>query len=230
MSHRRQQASSKAAAATTAVADLLGAGMKCHQAGRLADAEAYYRQVLTVEPNDADALNMLGVVAQQVGRSELAVGLIRQAIRNNGSNPAYFYNLGHVLREQGKVEEVISAIRRAIGIKPDIAERHFSLGMAVRVVTLRGDRHAGRIGTSLLTQIGLTDLIADSIEAYVAISVALAGDPTRLADLRRLLRPRIATSSLCDATAFARKVEEAYRTMWARWCAAPALPSREAAR
>jgi protein O-GlcNAc transferase len=127
MSHRRQQVSSKTAA-TTAVVDLFGAGMKCHQAGRLADAEAYYRRVLTVEPSHADALNMLGVVAQQVGRSELAIELIRQAIRSNGSNPAYFHNLGHVLREQGKVEEAISAIRRAIGIKPDIAEGHFSLG------------------------------------------------------------------------------------------------------
>jgi Flp pilus assembly protein TadD len=93
MSHRRQQASSKTAAATPAVVDLFGAGMKCHQAGRLADAEAYYRRVLTVEPNHADALNMLGVVAQQVGRSEFAIELIRQAIRSNGSKPAYFYNL-----------------------------------------------------------------------------------------------------------------------------------------
>jgi protein O-GlcNAc transferase len=96
-----------------------------------------------------------------------------------------------------------------------------ALWMGVPVVTLRGDRHAGRVGASLLTQIGLTDLIADSIEAYVEMAVALAGDPARLADLRHSLRPRMAASSLCDAAGFARKVEDAYRTMWARWCAAP---------
>jgi protein O-GlcNAc transferase len=100
-----------------------------------------------------------------------------------------------------------------------------ALWMGVPVVTLRGDRHAGRVGASLLTQIGVTDLIADSIEAYVEMAVALAGDPTRLADLRRSLRPRMAASSLCDTAGFGRKVEDAYRTMWARWCAAPALPS-----
>ena len=52
-----------------------------------------------------------------------------------------------------------------------------ALWMGVPVVTLRGDRHAGRVGASLLTQLGLTDLIAGSIEEYVEIAVALAGDP-----------------------------------------------------
>jgi protein O-GlcNAc transferase len=93
-----------------------------------------------------------------------------------------------------------------------------ALSMGVPVVTLRGDRHAGRVGASLLTQIGSTDLIADSVEAYVTTAAALAGDPARLADLRHSLRPQIAASSLCDAPGFARKVGEAYRAMWARWC------------
>ena len=94
--------------------------------------------------------------------------------------------------------------------------------MGVPVVTLRGDRHAGRVGASLLSQIGLTDLIADSVEEYVEIAVALAGDPERLDDLRRSLRPRLAASPLCDGRAFARKIEAAFRHMWQRWCGAPA--------
>ena len=94
--------------------------------------------------------------------------------------------------------------------------------MGVPVVTLRGDRHAGRVGASLLTQLGLTDLIAGSIEEYVEIAVALAGDPARLADLRRSLRPRMEASELCDAAAFARKIEAAYRTVWKDWCRQPA--------
>jgi protein O-GlcNAc transferase len=95
-----------------------------------------------------------------------------------------------------------------------------ALWMGVPVVALRGDRHASRVGASLLTQIGLTDLIADSIGAYVEIAVALASDPARLADLRHSLRRRMAASSLCDAGGFARKTEHAYRTMWQRWCEA----------
>jgi protein O-GlcNAc transferase len=94
-----------------------------------------------------------------------------------------------------------------------------ALWMGVPVVTLRGDRHAGRVGASLLTRIGLSDLIADSTEAYVETAVALAGDHARLSELRLSLRPRMAASPLCDAPAFARKVEHAYRTMWQHWCA-----------
>ena len=55
-----------------------------------------------------------------------------------------------------------------------------ALWMGVPVVTLRGDRHAGRVGASLLTQIGLTDLIANSVEEYVEIAAALARNPARL--------------------------------------------------
>jgi protein O-GlcNAc transferase len=96
-----------------------------------------------------------------------------------------------------------------------------ALWMGVPVVTLRGDRHVGRVGASLLTQIGMSNLIADSVEAYVETAVALAGDPARLSELRHSLRPRMAASPLCDAPAFARKIEHAHRTMWQRWCAAP---------
>jgi protein O-GlcNAc transferase len=96
-----------------------------------------------------------------------------------------------------------------------------ALWMGVPVVALRGDRHASRVGASLLTQIGLTDLIADSVGAYVETAVALAGNPARLADLRHSLRPRMAASPLCDAAGFARKIEQAYRTMWQRRCEAP---------
>jgi predicted O-linked N-acetylglucosamine transferase (SPINDLY family) len=95
-----------------------------------------------------------------------------------------------------------------------------ALWMGVPVVTLRGDRHAGRVGASLLSQIGLTDLIADSVEEYVEIALALACNPGRLDELRRSLRPRMAASPLCDGRAFARKMEAAFRAMWQDWCAA----------
>src|SRR5262245_15444674 len=67
-----------------------------------------------------------------------------------------------------------------------------ALWMGVPVITLRGHRHAGRVGASLLTQVGLTDLIADSIEQYVEIGVAFADKPGRLDELHRILRSRVA--------------------------------------
>jgi predicted O-linked N-acetylglucosamine transferase (SPINDLY family) len=95
-----------------------------------------------------------------------------------------------------------------------------ALWMGVPVVTLRGDRHAARVGASLLTQIALTDLIANSVEEYAEISLALACNPGRLDELRGSLRPRMAASPLCDGAAFARKIEGAFDTMWQHWCKA----------
>jgi protein O-GlcNAc transferase len=97
-----------------------------------------------------------------------------------------------------------------------------ALWMGVPVVTLRGDRHAGRMGASLLGQIGTGEWIAGSAEDYVAIAAGLAADPHRLKELRRSLRSIMAASPLCDANGFARKMEAAYREMWRRWCGARA--------
>jgi predicted O-linked N-acetylglucosamine transferase (SPINDLY family) len=92
-----------------------------------------------------------------------------------------------------------------------------TLWMGVPLVTLAGQAHAGRVGASLLTRVGLEDLIAEDTDGYVRIAAALAADPARLAELRSSLRGRMAASPLCDAPAFARKIEAAYRTMWRRW-------------
>jgi predicted O-linked N-acetylglucosamine transferase (SPINDLY family) len=96
-----------------------------------------------------------------------------------------------------------------------------ALWMGVPVVTLRGDRHAGRVGASLLSQIGLTDWIANSVEEYLKIAVTLARNPGVLDEFRHSLRPSIAASPLCDGSAFARKMEAAFRTMWRHWCEGP---------
>ena len=94
-----------------------------------------------------------------------------------------------------------------------------ALWMGVPVITLAGRMHVSRVGVSLLTNVGLPELIAETPEAYVRIAVDLAGDPPRLDHLRATLRPRMAQSPLLDAPRFARHIEAAYRQMWRRWCA-----------
>ena len=93
-----------------------------------------------------------------------------------------------------------------------------ALWMGVPVVTLRGDRPYGRVGASLLTAVGLRPFIAGDPDAYVKISVGLARNLDRLKALRASLRERMQASSLCDAAAFARHMEQAYRAMWQAWC------------
>ena len=93
-----------------------------------------------------------------------------------------------------------------------------ALWMGVPVITLAGRLSHGRYGISLLTALELDEFSAVTPAGYVATVVGLANDPERLVQLRSTLRPRMAASPLCDAESFARKIEQAYRQMWTRWC------------
>jgi predicted O-linked N-acetylglucosamine transferase (SPINDLY family) len=95
-----------------------------------------------------------------------------------------------------------------------------ALWMGVPVVTRAGASHVSRVGVSLLSAVGLPDLVANDADHYVQIAVDLAANPSRLAELRASLRMRMQQSPLMDAAAFARDVEAAYREMWRRWCVA----------
>ncbi|MBM3571539.1 MAG: hypothetical protein FJX52_04125, partial [Alphaproteobacteria bacterium] len=94
-----------------------------------------------------------------------------------------------------------------------------ALCMGVPVVTLAGERYVSRMSGSLLETLGLRDLIATSPDDFVARAVAVAHDSAYRRRLRESLRSAIAASRLCDASAFARSVEDAYRQMWRDWCA-----------
>ncbi|MBX9963233.1 MAG: tetratricopeptide repeat protein [Burkholderiales bacterium] len=87
-----------------------------------------------------------------------------------------------------------------------------SLWMGVPVVTLEGDRHASRVGVSLLEHLGLDTLIARSPDEYVSIAVALAADPGRRASMRGTLRERMRHAKLTDVPGFTSQLEEAYRS------------------
>lgn len=91
--------------------------------------------------------------------------------------------------------------------------------MGLPTVTLEGDSHAGRVGVSLLTAMGLSDLVARDTDEYVKLAAALAADKDRLRDLRRNLRDRLRQGPLCDAPAFAQRFGAAVRMMWREWCA-----------
>jgi len=94
-----------------------------------------------------------------------------------------------------------------------------ALWMGVPVVTLAGRTVVGRAGVSILSNVGLPELIARTPEDYVKIAVDLAGDMPRLAELRSILRRRMEESPLMDKMSYARGIEAAYRAMWRTWCA-----------
>jgi len=89
-----------------------------------------------------------------------------------------------------------------------------SLWMGVPVVTLAGDRHAARVGVSLLQHLGLDDLVASSTDQYVDIASSLAFDAARRHALRRSLRATMRNTALTQVAGFVRQLESAYRAAW----------------
>ena len=103
-----------------------------HQAGRLHAAEQIYRQILQAEPNQPDALHLLGVIAYQVGRHEAAVEYIGRAIGLKAGEAAFHNNLGEAYRALRRIPEAVACYRRALELKPDYAEAHNNLGIALK--------------------------------------------------------------------------------------------------
>ena len=97
-----------------------------------------------------------------------------------------------------------------------------ALWMGVPTVSLVGDSFAGRHAFSHLSNVGLADWAAQSVEAYVALAVARAGDIAGLAALRARLREQVRASPLCDAPRFGRSLAAALRFAWRTWCATAA--------
>jgi protein O-GlcNAc transferase len=79
----------------------------------------------------------------------------------------------------------------------------------VPVVTVAGTTHASRVGVSLLSTIGVPELIARDEHHYVALASELVRDAARLAQYRATLRERMAASALLDGPAFAKRFENA---------------------
>ncbi len=110
---------------------LVAAGQHCHGAGRLDEAEAFYRAALRLDPCHAGGLHLLGVIHYQRGALEEAVASIRQAIAIEPCQPAAYINLSNALLSLHRHEEAAAECRAAIRLRPDFAEAHGTLGMAL---------------------------------------------------------------------------------------------------
>ncbi|RXH81461.1 hypothetical protein DVH24_034882 [Malus domestica] len=93
-----------------------------------------------------------------------------------------------------------------------------SLYMGVPCVTMAGSVHAHNVGVSILSKVGLGNLIAKSEDEYVQLAVQLASDITALSNLRMGLRDLMARSPVCDGPKFTFGLESAYRSMWHSYC------------
>jgi protein O-GlcNAc transferase len=113
------------------IPEALAIALEHHQGGQLQAAEQIYRQILQADPNQVDAIHLLGVLALQVGQYEMAVEYIGRAIALKGHSAAFHNNLGEAYRNWGKIPEAAACYRRALELNPDFAEAQNNLGVAL---------------------------------------------------------------------------------------------------
>ena len=107
---------------------------RCMQAGQLHQAAEAFKAALRINPNHAQSINMLGVIALKDGQPGQAVKFTRMAIQINPGNPGYYNNLGLALMELQQLKEAVAAFQKALQKQPDSFDALNNLGNALKRV------------------------------------------------------------------------------------------------
>ena len=180
---------------TSDVDGALRKGVAAHQAGDLSTAADAYAFILAVQPNNADALHLMGLIKAQQGLSEDAVRLIRSAIDVNSGIALYHANLGRALRGMGDDKAAVQALREAVRLDANEASYHADLASALFGA---GDA-AGARSRALMA----LNMVPDFAEAHLTLGLAYQalygpGDEGAVKELQRAitLKPELAGAYL----------------------------------
>src|SRR5262245_22740289 len=115
-----------------ALASTFSQALALHQAGRLAEAEQNYLQILKAQPNHFDCLHLLGVIFSQRGNHAEAVRQIDVALKINPKAASAHNNRGNALQELKRLDEALASHDKALALKPDYAEAFNNRGNALQ--------------------------------------------------------------------------------------------------
>ncbi|HUB11082.1 MAG TPA: tetratricopeptide repeat protein [Acetobacteraceae bacterium] len=110
----------------------LEAGLRHHPAERFAEAETAYRRLLALDPLHPDGLLLLGTLAWQTGRRDLALDLIGQAVPVALDTAPYQANLGKMLLLLGQAEAALPCLHCSVTLDATVAEAQKNLGSALQ--------------------------------------------------------------------------------------------------
>lgn len=107
---------------------MLRRALDLHQSGRLGEAERLYGEVIDADPENPDALNLRGVLAQHMGQSDVAEAFIRRALTVNPRFADAHYNLGIALQGQGRLDDAAAAYRESLRLSAESPDAYHNLG------------------------------------------------------------------------------------------------------
>jgi superkiller protein 3 len=118
-------------AALPSIDELFQRGNAAQETGNYSQAEAIWRQVIRIDPNNANAYYNLGIALRRQKKLDEAVAAYRQAIALNPKDAKAYNNLGNVLYDQKKLDEAVAAYRQAIALNPKDAKAYNNLGIVL---------------------------------------------------------------------------------------------------
>lgn len=113
------------------IGQLLQAGLAAQKAGRSAQAEQAYSQVLAIDPRNPDAWQLLGLLAKNNGRPDLAIDHMRRSLDANPRQPGVWSNLGNLYLGEQRPADALICYDRAIALMPGNAEFHYHRAKAL---------------------------------------------------------------------------------------------------
>ena len=165
----------------------LNAGLLLHRAGNLAEAAKSYRQVLSVDPKQPDALHLLGVIAHAGGKFDDAVKLISESLRINPANVEALNDLAGIVQGRGGLSQAAELYNIAIAAAPDADHLYSNRGDVLRRLgrleeAHQNFSHALELNPSSRWALGNLGTLYIELESYAEAEAcyrrALASDAT----------------------------------------------------
>tara|TARA_Y100000588_G_C14275588_1_gene934162 strand:- start:561 stop:1535 length:975 start_codon:yes stop_codon:yes gene_type:complete len=121
------------------VEQLIADGISHHDSGDIEQARDYYLQALDLDPHNAKALDLAGLLCMQCGETEAAKDFYATAIQIEPKNTRYLLHLGILLLEQNDIRESEVALRKVMELDPDHADARFYIALGMRASNRRED-------------------------------------------------------------------------------------------
>ncbi len=112
---------------SNAAIQLLKSGIAHQSEGRTDLAEALYRKTLSLDPQNPDALDLLGIIATQKGNLDEAFELVGKAVKISNQNPFFYNDLGEIFVKRGRPDEAVKYFEKALSLKPDYLDVYLNL-------------------------------------------------------------------------------------------------------
>jgi tetratricopeptide (TPR) repeat protein len=147
------------------IAERFAVALSHHRAGRLVEAETHYRQICELDPDHIESLHLLGMLARQAGRNDVAIDFIGRVLALRPDFADAHNGLGAVLVAQGKPAQALACFERALALKPDYAEAHYHRGIALT--------RMNRLEEAVTSYARALALVPDYHEAHNGLGAAL---------------------------------------------------------